>query len=173
MQGSALGSTAYVSNASDLHPINPTIHLFKHADDTYLLNSSICQLPSIQYELLPVARANGSIRNNLKLNTNKSIEMIVHSKHRKLTNSPPCIPDVSSWKYEHSAWSTVQPWSHVQAVVGTAARSMYALKTIKKHGLEGHAMGRYTRATLLLRAYPLVQQYTWWLRELLLIQIKY
>jgi len=42
--GSALGPTAEFSNASDVHPINPTEHtehLFKYAD--YLLNSCICQ----------------------------------------------------------------------------------------------------------------------------------
>jgi len=37
IQGSTLGPTPYVSNAADLYPINPTNHLFKYADDTYLI----------------------------------------------------------------------------------------------------------------------------------------
>jgi len=38
--------------------------------------------------------------------------------------------------------------SHVQAVVGKAAKSMCALKTIKEHGLVGHAIWDVMRATL-------------------------
>jgi len=73
------------------------------------------------------------IQNNLKLNTDKSLEMIIHSKQRKLINSPPYIPYVSR-VYS----STVLSFgSHEQAVVGKAARLMYALKQLTSTVLRG------------------------------------
>ena len=79
IHGSAVGPTAYVSNTSDLHLLFPDNLLFKNAEDTYRL-----VLPSqsrhIPQELLHVAQ--WADRNNLKLNTNKSQELIEHSTHR-------------------------------------------------------------------------------------------
>ena len=78
--------------------------------------------------------------------------MIVHSAHRKLTSSPPCIPEVS--RVESMGILGVQVNhvlsfdSHVRALEAKAARSMYALKTIKEHGLVGNSLWDVTRATL-------------------------
>lgn len=78
--------------------------------------------------------------------------MIVHSAHRKLTSSPPCIPEVS--RVESMGILGVQVNHvlsfdlHVRALEAKAARSMYALKTIKEHGLVGNSLWDVTRATL-------------------------
>ena len=103
----------------------------------------------IQNELNHVAL--WASKNNLKLNKNKSLEMIVHSVHRKLTSSPPCIPEVS--RVESMGILGVQVNHvlsfdlHVRALEAKAARSLYALKTIKEHGLVGNALWDVTRAT--------------------------
>jgi len=123
-----VGPTAYVSNASDLHPINPTNHLLKYSDDTYLIVPSV-NSRSLQHELMHVAQ--WVIQYNLKLNTNTSLEMIVHSEHLKFKNSSPCIPEVSrvrSMSILGVQFNQISSFgSHVQAVVGKAAR--YARKT--------------------------------------------
>jgi len=68
IQGSALGPVEYVFSASDLHPISPSSHLCKYADDTYLLvpasNSS-----SIPLEIQHITHR--ATANNLKLNNTK------------------------------------------------------------------------------------------------------
>jgi len=46
--------------------------------------------------------------------------MIVHSKDRKLTNSPPCMSILGVQFNQVLSYG-----SHVQAVMGKAARSMY------------------------------------------------
>jgi hypothetical protein len=46
---------------------------------------------------------------------------------------------------------------HVQDLVKEAARRMYALKTIKKHGLVGHALLVVTRSTLQFSFYMQAQ----------------
>ena len=40
VQGSVIGPTAYVCNASDLHPVHAENSLNKFADDTYLIAPS-------------------------------------------------------------------------------------------------------------------------------------
>ena len=78
--------------------------------------------------------------------------MIVYSPHRKVTCSPPLITDVS--RVEKMGILGVQFnqvlsfGSHVQALICKAARSMYALKIIKEHGLVGHAIWDVAQATL-------------------------
>ena len=149
IQGSGLGPTAYVCNASDLHPSVPNNLLFKYADDTYLI------VPSFNSQFIHTELCHIDLwasLNNLKLNKNKSLEMIVHSAHRKLTSSLPCTPEVS--RVESMGILGVQVNhvlsfdSHVRALEAKAARSMYALKTIKEHGLVGNSLWDVTRATL-------------------------
>jgi len=88
-----------------------------------------------------------AIQNNLKLNTNKSLEIIVHFKHRKLTNSLHCIPDVSrveSLSILGVQFNQVLSFgSHVRAVVGKAARSMHALNNHGARFCGARCMGRY------------------------------
>ena len=63
VQGSGIGPSAFVCNASDLHPVNKVNRLTKYADDTYLIvpakNSA-----TIPGELVSIRR--WAIENNLK-----------------------------------------------------------------------------------------------------------
>ena len=73
VQGSGLGPINYVINASDLHPINISNRIVKYADDTYLLVPSN-NSASIPQELTHISE--WALTNNLKLNPNKSSEMM-------------------------------------------------------------------------------------------------
>ena len=60
----------------------------------------------------------------------------------------------------HRVWYTLTFHHHISALVAKSARSFYALKTIRAHGLNGNALRDVTRATLvsqLLYASP-----AWW-----------
>ena len=81
IKGSGLGPVCYVVNCSDLHTVHPTNFLVKYADDTYLI------IPSTNSSLIPEELNNitqWASANNLKLNSNKSHEMIVHHSSKKL-----------------------------------------------------------------------------------------
>src|SRR6218665_3721555 len=71
--------SSYDILASDLHPLSPQNIILKYADDTYLVvpSSNRHTVPS---ELKYIsARA---INNNVKLNVNKSCELIIHGRAR-------------------------------------------------------------------------------------------
>ena len=74
IQGSVIGPTAYVINASDLKALDPSNYLDKYADDTYLIvpASNSCTIPAELDNVSAWATAN-----NLSLNVTKSCEMIV------------------------------------------------------------------------------------------------
>ena len=73
-QGSRIWSIEYVIDGSDLHPVTPGNMFSKYAEDTHLLvpprNSN-----TIQSELDHVVEWSGN--NNFKLNTSKTVEMII------------------------------------------------------------------------------------------------
>jgi len=80
IQGSALGPVEYVFTASDLSTFSPTNRLCKYADDTYLL------VPAINTQTIPKEIqhiSHWASANNLKLNSTKSQEIIVHHPRRK------------------------------------------------------------------------------------------
>ena len=74
VQGSGIGPSSYFINASDLQPIHPENRMVKYADDTYLLIGSSMR-ETISQELASVE--SWASRNNLRLNSQKSREMII------------------------------------------------------------------------------------------------
>jgi len=89
IQGSGLGPAAYLVNAADLRPLQAD-NIIKFADDTYLIvpavNSSYCC-----YELSNIQ--NWATANNLKLNCQKSKEIIFRSRGvrgKSVQLPPPC-----------------------------------------------------------------------------------
>ena len=104
VQGSAIGPVAFILNATDLRAISPGNKLHKYADDTYLIvpanNSS-----TIAAEMDQIAK--WSQTNNLRLNPNKSIEMIVRSK-RSIFPDPPLLPDITRVKEMNILGVTIQ-----------------------------------------------------------------
>ena len=70
----------FVLNGSDLKPTVSGNFLDKYADDTYLIVSSAKEGTILQELQANELRAS---ENNLKLNKNKSLEMVVYQTHVK------------------------------------------------------------------------------------------
>jgi len=80
IQGSAVGPTSYVANASDLHTIYHGNELCKYADDTYLI------VPASNVDTRTAELKNitdWATINNLSLNLSKSEEIVFIDKRRK------------------------------------------------------------------------------------------
>ena len=84
IQGTVIGPTVYVINASDLKAHDPSNYLDKYADDTYLIvpASNSYTIPA---ELNVSARATA---NYLSLNVTKSCEMIVPRPRVAVNDQP-------------------------------------------------------------------------------------
>ena len=93
------------------------------------------------------------LQSYLKLNTNKSYEMIVHHPSKKLTSVPPLLEKIIR-THELTVLgvtfnSTLSFSQHVQNLIAKAATALYALKTLKAHGLQGRALWEVTQTTLM------------------------
>jgi len=162
IQGSALDPVEYVFTASDLSTFSPTNRLCKYADDTYLLVSDI-NTQTIPKEIQHISH--WASANNLKLNSTKSQEIIVHHPRRKrqftYPSGIPGIKRVSKLNVLGVTLSeTLTFHNHIDAVIEKTSRSLYAIKTIRAHGLDGNVLWDITGATVvaqLLYASP-----AWW-----------
>ena len=149
IQGSGLGPVCYIFNSSDLKPVHLTNLLVKYADDTYLI------IPGSNSSLIPDELSNitqWANTNNLKLNPKKSYEMIVHLPSKKLTCTPPACDNITR-TYQLTVLgvtfnNTLSFSPHIQNLTAKAATTLYALKTLKVHGLQGKALWEVARATL-------------------------
>src|SRR6218665_1552642 len=104
VQGSVIGPSSYDILASDLHPLSPQNIILKYADDTYLLvpswaSSNRHTVPSELNHIYAWA-----INNNLKLNVNKSRELIIHGRAR-FDSPPPSRVSLVSRSFPSSALS--------------------------------------------------------------------
>ena len=85
VQGSVIGPFAYVINASDLRALYALDKLNKYADDSYLIVPSInSQLVREELDHISTWASN----NNLKLNVDKSKEMIIKRPQNQICSSP-------------------------------------------------------------------------------------
>ena len=149
IQGSGIGPASYVFAASDLHPVYPSNILFKYADDTYLIVPASNSF-SIPEELDQVSH--WASKNNLKLNSSKSCEMVVCRSKADNSNKPLAVSGLNRVQQITVLGVTVSDnlsfASHVQNLIAKAGASLYALKTLKAHGLQGQALSDVTQATL-------------------------
>ena len=159
---SALGPAEYGFTASDLHTVIPTNCLCKYDNDTYLLvPSTNTQL--ISQELQHISK--WASANNLNLNKAKSQEMIVYlpQKRRNFSNPSTTIGINRADKRNIlgvTVSNTLTFSHHVTVLVEKCARSLYALRIIRDHGLAGNALFDVAQATTvaqLLYASP-----AWW-----------
>jgi len=163
IQGSGLGPVSYVINCSDLKPCNPANKIPKYADDTYLLVSS-SNSHTLRQELAHIE--SWAATNNLKLNTSKSKEMIIHWPHTAKKSL--CFPDpidgierVTSISILGVSFSASMSFSsHVESLVASASSSLYALRTVRSHGLVAPALWDVTKATLLAKM--MYASPAWW-----------
>ena len=160
VQGSGIGPFMYVINASDLHARHILDMLNKYADDSYLIVPSVnSQL--VQEELDHISK--WAANNNLALNVSKTKEMIVKRPHTK-TDIPPVTPGVERVTFMNILGVMFQEnmsfTMQVDRLVARGAQTMYALGTLKNHGLNNCALWEVTRATLLSRLTYASQ--AWW-----------
>ena len=162
IQGSGIGPIAYVFNASDLKPLHTVNKIGKYADDTYLLVGSK-NSNSIQSELCSIDEWAAS--NNLKLNTLKSLEMIIRKpRSRKIITTPALTPGIeraSSMNILGVTLSDVLTFNeHVGHCVARGMQSIYALRLLRSHGLVGEKLHEVARATLI--AQLVYASPSWW-----------
>jgi len=91
--------------------------------------------------------------NNLKLNSSKSCEMVVHLPTNKSLNLPPLVPNLTRVDQITALGITfnniLSCGVHVNLITAKAAASFYALKMLKSHSLSSPALRDVARATLL------------------------
>jgi len=102
---------------------------------------------------------------NLKLNYSKSQEMIVHLPRRKTHFPyPTAIPGIKRVDKMNVLGITISDTltfhHHISVLIAKSARSFYALKTIRTHGLNGNALWDVTHAALVLQL--LYASPAWW-----------
>ena len=128
IQGSAIGPTAYVVTTEDLTAATAANSLCKFADDTYLIISGSNEA-SRYAELVNIQV--WAERNNLRLNCNKSCEVIFMDsrRRRRLVAEPVLLPGITRSRNLKmlgvdiaSDFSTSQ---HVQRLVTTSAQTIY------------------------------------------------
>jgi len=91
--------------------------------------------------------------NNLKLNSSKFYEMVVHLPTNKSLNLPPLVPNLTRVDQITALGitfnNTLSCGPHVSLITAKAAASFYSLKTLKSHGLSGPVLWDVAWATLL------------------------
>ena len=150
----------YVINASDLHPVCPSNIIFKYADDTYVI-APAANTALICLEIDNVVQ--WAAKNNLKLNTAKSRHMVIHLPGKQIGIAPVAtgIPRVDLLTVLGVSFTNTLSFApHVHNLTAKAAQSLYALKTLRAHGLKGEALFDVTVSTLV--AQLLYACSAWW-----------
>ena len=162
VQGSGIGPMAYVINACDFHPLHQDTRPFMYADDSYLIITS-ANSKQVRDEIDHIAI--WAEANNLKLNKTKTQELIV--RKRGCRNAP-VVPDplegvtrVETLKVLGVLLQgdlTFQ--EHVKHISSQCAQTIYALRTLRAHGLIGHELWQVAQSTLVAKATYASQ--AWW-----------
>lgn len=99
--------------------------------------------------------AQWAVDNNLKLNPTKSTEMIVHNRRHAVNNAPPPLAGVQRVQSLNILGVIIQDTlsmaEHVDSLVTAGSQNLYALKTLKAHGLADIQLSNVCRATLVAR----------------------
>jgi len=134
----------YVVNAADLHTVMPGNSLVKYADDTYLVIPA-CNVDSRDKEIANIGA--WSLANNLTLNESKSVEIIIRDNRKRRCPPPPPtlqnIARVTSLKILGVTFTDkLSVSAHVDDVISSSARSMYAISVLRSHGMTESAVSR-------------------------------
>lgn len=150
IQGSALGPILFLINASDYTTIVDGNFLCKYADDFYLI------VPASNTHTIPleIDRLNKWAKNNnLCLNSQKTQELIIVKKGIKQISLPlpfPSIQRVTNLKVLGIHLDSHLNFNeHIKTLLIAGAQSLYALKTLREHGLKGEKLFQVCRATLI------------------------
>ena len=161
VQGSVLGPVSYVVGASDLHPRHKFNILVKFADDTYLLVGS-SHLGTVREEFEGIS--DWAKKNNLRLNTSKTREMIIFGKRKPRRVIPPIVPEAARVETMRVLGVTIRSdlrmTTHVDNVLTSCSSSMYALRVLRSHGLTPSGLHEVTRMTTI--AHLMYASPAWW-----------
>jgi len=138
IQGPVVGPPSYVIIASDLHPKHQRYLMTKYADDTYLLIGS--------KNIGTAAEEFGNIqswaaRNNLCINSNKTKELIIFRRCSKSVpyTAEPLIPGAERMTALQVLGvvisSRLTMGEHLDQLISSCASSIFALRTLRAHGL--------------------------------------
>jgi len=154
IQGSAIGPAAYLITAGDLNATIPGNALCKFADDTYLIipasneHSRSTELANIQ---------SWAMLNNLKLNSNKSSEIIFtdNRRRRRDISGPELLPGiVRSHSLKILGVDIADDFSvteYVRRLTTSSAQTIYALRVLRSHGLNDADLQQVYRSTVVAR----------------------
>ena len=98
-----------------------------------------------------------AVENNLKLNSSKSVELIIHRPRTRIENCnvPPPSDGVTRLNNIKILCVIVNDTSsfemHISGVISRCAQASYALRIMHAHGLLGQALWDVTRSTLVSR----------------------
>ena len=151
IQGSCIGPASYVVTASDLHPVTQGNSTAKYADDTYLVVPA-SNLASCATEIQNVER--WAKNNNLSLNRVKSQEIVFVAprSRRELVLPPPNtfgfvrIDSIKALGVSFTRKLSVTP--HVEDLLAACAKTLFALRTLRQHGLPSHIIHDVFQATV-------------------------
>ena len=151
IQGSAAGPASYVVTSSDLRPLTVGNSMVKFADDTYLvIPASNCG--SCAEEINHVGDWASS--NNLRLNHAKSMEIVfVSPRSRRAVVIPaPAVPDIPRVDKIKALGVTLSRRfsvsQHVDQLLISCSQSLFALRTLRHHGLPTDALHAVFQATV-------------------------
>jgi hypothetical protein len=143
IQGSAAGPASYVVTGSDLRPVTAGNQMVKFADDSYLIipasNSDSCAREINHVE-------DWAMSNNLHLNRAKSVEIVfVPPRCRRTVAIPaPAVPDIPRVEVIKALGVTLSRKfsvaQHVDQLLVSCAQSLFALRTLRHHGLPTDAL---------------------------------
>ena len=154
IQGSAIGPASYVVTAADLHAVTPGNAMIKYADDTYLVvpasNAASCPSEIGNIEAWAIA-------NNLKLNRKKSAEIVfvLPRRHRAVEIPPPAVAgferleQIKILRVTISRRFSVTP--HVDHLLAACAQTLFALRTLRHHGLHSNSIQAIYQATVVAK----------------------
>jgi hypothetical protein len=151
IQGSGIGPASYVVTASDLHPVTPSNSMDKYADDTYLVIPA-ANVDSCAAEIAHIE--DWALGNNLHLNRAKSVETVFvppRSK-RAIVIPPPAVPGFARVESIKALGVTIS-WrfsvaQHVDAILAGCAQTLFALRTLRQHGMPNNALRAVFQATV-------------------------
>ena len=150
VQGSGLGPALFILGTRDLKAITPGNALLKYADDTYLI------IPSYNSHTIAAELTNiesWAATCNLSLNKSKTKELIFHRPSGPTFPSPPLTVGIQRVDNLKILGVTVSGnfsfKKHVDDLISSGSQTLYALKTLKAHGLSSTNIFAVTHSTLI------------------------
>jgi hypothetical protein len=154
IQSSGIGPASYVVTASDLHPVTTGNSMHKYADDTYL----VILAANVQSCAAEIANAKlWADVNNLKLNRTKSAEIVFvpRRSRRAPMVPPPAVEGVERVESIKALGVTISRCfsvvEHVDNLLAACAQTLFALRTLRQHGLPTNALQTVFQATVVVK----------------------